>query len=402
MWHRRSGKDLTDLNIIIAEMMEHVGNYYYFFPTFAQGKKVIWEGKTKDEVPFLDYFPKELVDGKPNDSELKIKFKNGSMFQLIGTDNFDAIMGTNPIGCVFSEFSLQNPKAWDYIRPILTENGGWAIFNFTPRGLNHAWKLLQQAKNSPRWFWQVLTVKDTQAISEENLEEERKEMPDDLFRQEFYCEFIESAGAVFKGVDACVYEGDLTVKKEHTYQLGVDLAKFNDWTVLTPFSLVEFKSGKPDRFNQIDYPLQKAKIAAKYFQYGKPKTNIDATGVGAPIVDDLIHEGLGVEGITFTEQMRRDLLINLGILLEQRKIKIPNDPTLIDELKSFQYTLTPRGRTVIGVPEGMHDDCVMSLALAVWGIPEKPLKPRSQAQRELVKQFDANRNKRKSFAGLRY
>ena len=179
VWHRRSGKDLTDLNIIIAEMMEHVGNYYYFFPTFAQGKKVIWEGKTKDEVPFLDYFPKELVDGKPNDSELKIKFKNGSMFQLIGTDNFDAIMGTNPIGCVFSEFSLQNPKAWDYIRPILTENGGWAIFNFTPRGLNHAWKLLQQAKNSPRWFWQVLTVKDTQAISEENLEQERKEMTDD-------------------------------------------------------------------------------------------------------------------------------------------------------------------------------------------------------------------------------
>src|SRR6185437_16205257 len=108
IWHRRCGKDLTDLNIMIGEMAQTVGNYYYFLPTYSQAKKVIWEGKTKDGTPFLSFFPSELIESI-NNSELKIKFKNGSLFHLIGSDNIDSIVGTNPRGCVFSEFPLQDP-----------------------------------------------------------------------------------------------------------------------------------------------------------------------------------------------------------------------------------------------------------------------------------------------------
>ena len=400
IWHRRSGKDLTDLNIMIVEMVQNPGNYYYFFPTYQQAKKVIWEGKTKDGTPFLDYFPKELIENK-NDTELKIKLTTGSLFQLIGTDNIDSIVGTNPIGCVFAEYSLQNPKAWDYIRPILAENGGWAIFNFTPRGRNHGWKILQQAKDSERWFWEVLTVDDTRVISQEVLDQESKEMPRDLFRQEYYCEFLEDAGAVFRGVDQIVYQGNIPVDQERRYQLGVDLAKFQDFTSITPIDLTTFKIGRPERFNQMDYNLQKSKIEAWHYKYNKAKIWMDSTGVGEPIHDDLHARGLPVNPYHFTESTRRDLLTNLQIKIEQKIIQLPDDDVLLNELKSMHYELSESGRVKMVVPEGLHDDTIMSTALAVWDIPSKPITVKSKEDLEDLKQFDAFK-KDKPFTGSRY
>ena len=128
VWCRRSGKDKTLINLIIKEAMKRVGVYYYFFPTYNQGRKVMWDGIDRDGFKYMDHIPPELRDGDPNKAEMKQRLINGSLFQIIGTDNIDAIMGTNPVGCVFSEYALQNPAAWDLIRPILAENGGWAVF----------------------------------------------------------------------------------------------------------------------------------------------------------------------------------------------------------------------------------------------------------------------------------
>jgi phage terminase large subunit len=170
-------------------MMERVGTYYYFFPTYTQGKKILWNGMDKDGFKFIDHFPKALVKSK-NDTELKIEYKNGSIFQIIGTDNIDSIVGTNPVGCVFSEYALQNPKAWDFIRPILAENGGFAIFNYTPRGKNHGYDLYEMAKDNPKWFVQKLTIDDTGIISKEVIDEERASgMSEEMIQQEYYCSF---------------------------------------------------------------------------------------------------------------------------------------------------------------------------------------------------------------------
>ena len=359
-------------------MARKVGNYYYFLPTYSQAKKVIWEGKTKDGTPFLDFFPKQLLDGTPNNSELKIKFKNGSLFQLIGTDNIDAIVGTNPIGCVFSEFPLQDPRAWNFIRPILAENGGWAIFNGTPRGKNHAWNVLQIGKESG-WFTEVLTVDDTNVIPLEALEDERRQMPQDLFEQEYYCKFIDGAGQFFRRVRNNVYPKDTALTEIGDFQIGVDLAKYQDWTVITPFNLNHFVAYPQDRFNQVDWNLQKAKIEAVARRFSDALVWPDATGVGDPVVEDLRSRGLRIggennEGFKFTEQSRMNLLNNLAILMEQDKIRIPDDEGLLTELEAFQYSLTEKGKIKVTVPDGMTDDRVMSLALSVWGIRE-PIRP---------------------------
>ena len=189
IWHRRAGKDKLDINIMARAMQLKVGTYYYFFPTYSQGKKALWEGIGKDGIRYLDHFPDALVT-KKNETEMKIQYKNGSIFQVIGTDDIDKIVGTNPIGCIFSEYSLQSPKAWEFIRPILRENGGWAIFNFTPRGKNHAYELYTMALENPNWYVSKLTVDDTNILTVADIDEERASgMPEELIQQEYYCSF---------------------------------------------------------------------------------------------------------------------------------------------------------------------------------------------------------------------
>lgn len=212
VWHRRAGKDKTVLNFTITKMWERVGAYYYFFPTYAQGKKIIWDGAGKDGYRFMDHFPSEIVKSK-NEMDMQVEFTNGSIFQIIGTDKMDSIVGTNPIGCVFSEYAIQNPRAWDLTRPILKENDGWAVFVYTPRGRNHGWDLWQtvnQPVNAHRWYTSLLTVDHTRrdgpgengkpVFTLQDIEEERHEgMSEALIQQEYYCDFEGAMEGSFYG-----------------------------------------------------------------------------------------------------------------------------------------------------------------------------------------------------------
>jgi phage terminase large subunit len=187
---RRAGKDVTAFNLAVRQCLRKVCVVYYIFPTYAQGKKVIWDSITNDGERILDYIPDELIDSK-NSQEMKIRFANGSLLQIVGSDNYDALMGTNPQGVVFSEYALQDPRAYQYIRPILLANDGWAVFISTPRGKNHLWDLWQIAQNSPDWYAYKMTVADTGHIPLEEIEKERREglISDDLIAQEYFTSF---------------------------------------------------------------------------------------------------------------------------------------------------------------------------------------------------------------------
>ncbi len=392
-WHRRGGKDKTCFNFMVKKAFERKGTYFYFLPEYSQAKKVIWDNIDNDGFRMLDHVPKEVIKNT-NATELKIELVNGSVIQLIGADSFEKSgVGTNPVGVVFSEYSINEPNVWNFVRPILTANEGWAVFNFTPRGTNHAFQQLEFAKGDQNWFTQVLTVDDTQVLTEEQLDEERKSMPEDLFNQEYYCKFLEGAGAFFRKVDDAVYT-DIPDKIDgtHKYQIGVDLAKYQDYTVITVIDLATFKVVEIDRFNQLDYTTQKIRIentALRYKTEASPLIYIDSTGVGEPIFEDLAQRKLQIEPYRFTEQSRKDLLTNLQLVLEQGKIRIPNDERLVAELKSMQYHLSERGTLKIQVPDSMHDDMIMSLALACWQLPTNPYQPKSTTIRNLT--FETSR-----------
>jgi hypothetical protein len=375
VWNRRSGKDKTCFNYLIRRAVERVGTYFYFLPSYTLAKKVVWDNIDNDGFRMLDHIPEEIIKST-NATELKIELINGSVIQLIAADEFkNSGVGTNPIGVVFSEYSISSPEAWKFVSPILAANGGWAIFNFTPRGMNHAYALLQQAKENKNWFSEVLTLDDTHVLTPEALEEERTQQPQDIIEQEYFCKFIEGAGAFFRRITENVKITDPKPNPLHRYKMGVDLAKHQDYTVITVLDLMTFNVVEIERFNQIDWNLQKAKIEAMYLRYFKPAMTLDSTGLGDPIYDDLENRGMrNILGYKFTENSRKDLLTNLQLLLEQGKIKIPENEILIEELRSMRYELIgERGKTAIRVPEGLHDDMIMSLALSVWDIPQNPL-----------------------------
>jgi hypothetical protein len=199
VWHRRAGKDSCAINYTAKEAHRRIGVYWHVLPTQKQARKVIWQGIDKQGRRIIDQaFPKELVK-RSRDDEMMVEFKNGAIWQLVGGDNYDANVGSNPVGVVFSEWSITDPRAWEYVRPILAENGGWAWFIFTPRGKNHAFEMFEMAKSNPDWHTSLLTVDDTRAISREALQAELDAgMPLEKFRQEFYCDFeVANHGAVY-------------------------------------------------------------------------------------------------------------------------------------------------------------------------------------------------------------
>lgn len=195
VWHRRAGKDLTALNILGYKALQRRGLYWHVFPTYAQGKKIAWDGMTSDGERFMDYFPPELIKSV-NNVEMKVELANGSIYQIVGTDDVDKLVGTNPVGIIMSEWSLMNPKAWEYLEPILEANGGWALFVYTPRGRNHGFELYESARRDDDWFCQLLTVNDTRKpdgnpiVSIAQIDKLRKSgRPEEIIQQEYFCSF---------------------------------------------------------------------------------------------------------------------------------------------------------------------------------------------------------------------
>lgn len=237
-WHRRSGKDKTAWNFMITQALRRKGTYYYFFPTYKQAKRVIWLGMDKDGFRFRDHCPTpELAKGYHN-TELRIPLHNGSSIELIGADSYDHIMGTGPAGVVFSEYALITPRAWDFVRPMLRENDGWAVFITTPRGKNHAYSMWKKVEKLDYWYTSLLTVADTftpegqRVITDMMLDEERAEgMDEETLQQEYFCSWTGSMKGAYYGAQMDFLEergklGDFAWEPRllvHTaWDLGID------------------------------------------------------------------------------------------------------------------------------------------------------------------------------------
>jgi hypothetical protein len=211
VWHRRAGKDFVAAHQIAKMAHKRRGLYYHCLPSQRQARKVVWETLTRSGDRLIDQaFPLALRKGEANVTEMRIPLKCGSAYQLVGSDNYGGLIGSNPVGIVFSEWSLTDPRVWDYVRPILVENGGWAWFIYTPRGYNHGYDIKCVAESNPDWFFSTQTVEDTGILSQKDIDQERKDgMPEELIQQEFYCSFSSAnVGAILGSyIEAATNEG---------------------------------------------------------------------------------------------------------------------------------------------------------------------------------------------------
>lgn len=259
-FHRRAGKDDVFLHFTAVAAHERVGNYWYMLPEYSQARKSMWDavnphtGKRRiDEA-----FPKELRK-TTKENEMMIQFHCGSTFQLVGSDNFNSLVGSPPVGLVFSEYAISLPSAWGYLMPILEENGGWAGFNSTPRGKNHFKRMCEFAAKEPGWFFQSLTADQSGIFGKEQLQgilrqlqaEHGEEYGMALFMQEYYVSFEAAMpGSIWGDCITKLEAAGKITNVPHTegYPVftGSDLG-FDDSTVFWFYQIVE------DEIKVIDY-----------------------------------------------------------------------------------------------------------------------------------------------------
>ena len=198
VWHRRSGKDDVALNWTAVSALQKPATYWHMLPEASQARKAIWEAVNPNTgVRRIDQAFPLAIRSATRENEMFIRLVNGATWQVVGSDNFDSLVGSPPYGIVFSEWALSKPNAWSFLAPILRENGGWALFITTPRGDNHAGLMYAGVEHDPDWFVERLTAEDTGVFTADDLIKERKDLDrvhgpiigGAIFEQEYMCSF---------------------------------------------------------------------------------------------------------------------------------------------------------------------------------------------------------------------
>lgn len=380
-WHRRARKTTMALNILIQACAGTRNKTYgYVGPTYEQTKSIA----VVDPMMLKRYLPKEICRKPFNESELRQEFITGSVLEMKGADKPERIAGVGWQGVILEEWAkMKNGRQlWEEIlQPILRENNGWALFIFTPKGKNFAYEYFMRAgqDTTGEWGQSLLKASESGIIFPDELIKAKENMPERLYMQEFECAFLEGATSVFHDIEQCVLGILEPPQPNRRYIMGVDLGRTNDYTVLTVMDIGTNKVVAHQRFSDTSWALQKTKIVLEAKKYNNAQVVIDATGFSAgsvvaedlkeaPIVKDLQMVNLAVIPFKFTHQSKKALVEKLIISIEQRLITFPKIDALVNELQSFTYDVTQFGNIRYSAPEGMYDDCVISLGLAVWGL----------------------------------
>jgi len=216
--HRRAGKDIVSLHMIVLRALTRVGTHIYLFPYTVQARNVCWEGMDFSGKPFISNIPECLI-AKKNDARMQLTLINGSRIIFCGSNNLDPIIGSNPITLIYSEFALHHPLARQYLNPILIQNQGLEVIQSTPRGKNHLYELYEIVRENPKYHVEHLSIDQTfkldgsPIISKEQVDDARRMgMSEEMVRQEFMCDFnVGNMGAYYtREMDDMTREGRIT------------------------------------------------------------------------------------------------------------------------------------------------------------------------------------------------
>lgn len=333
---------------------------------------------------FVEHFPHRIMIQRAHDLELHVINLSGGTCEIRGktADNPTNLLGEGLDWLIVDEASRLKPVIWQsYLSQRLVDKQGWALLISTPRGKgwfydmhrrgvagSHHKKPEYESWNSPSW--------ENPLLRRDFIEAERGRLPEVVFRQEYGAEFMEGAGQVFRNVRELAF--GVFIEPMHTYDgkpdphrsycAGLDLARTVDYTVLVimdDLRQVVFV----DRFTRLDWSLQGKRLVAALERYGNPPCLVDSTGAGEPVYEGLLALGVNAKPYPFSNASKNALVNNLALACERRDIVLPTAdlcPELVDELESFQYSVTDAGAVKTGAPTGYHDDCVIALALACW------------------------------------
>ncbi len=372
VWYRRSGKDEFALAAAAVGSQLEVGNYWHMLPEAAQARKAIWDAVDPHRgIRRINSAFPESIRKKTRDSDMMIEFKNGSTWQVVGSDNFDSLVGSTPRGIVFSEWALSDPQAWAYLKPILEENNGWAIFITTPRGPNHGYRMYNAAVRSPDWHASVITPHDTGLIDDVSLMRIRQEYIElygevlgiAMFEQEYLCSFEAAIlGAIYAREMRKAREenriGEVLYDPAYPVETWWDLG-YRDacsiWFVQRIGAMLHVIDYYENSQSGLDHYVQT--LQEKGYVYSHHLVPHDAGKGELGSGKTLIEQGSAL-GIVLERQPQTPLIAGINAtrpLIARMRFDSKKCERGIDGLTQYRYEWNEQRKTLSGTP--LHDWC---------------------------------------------
>lgn len=305
-----------------------------------------------------------------NNTDYIIRLPNGAFIQFISLHEPDNLRGEGLHHIVVDEAAFVAEGTWDKVlRPMLAARQGSAWLISSPNGHNWFYKMFQRGLDPLETDYASYTAPSASSpvMLEVELASIRKDTPERVFLQEYMAEFLEDGGAVFRNLKNCIVPYP---EKQYRARvvIGVDWARYNDYTVLTVMDIQTRQVIEIDRFNQIDWTMQRNRLLALCKRYEVAVIWAESNSIGEPNIEELRKRELPIYGFATTPSSKPQLINGLALAFEQQDIGIPDDPLLLGELQAYTLERLPGGGFRYNAPSGLHDDMVISLALTWHGL----------------------------------
>jgi phage terminase large subunit-like protein len=354
---RQFGKTMLGINQMLYWAINHKGcNIAWVTPIYKQSKKVFDEmEKVTKSSGLFEY----------NRSDLTISGFN-SQIQFFSGERPDNIRGNTFDYLIVDEMAFTRPELWsEVLSATVLVKGKKVIFISTPKGKNHFYQLSLQPNYDNRYKYFHYSSYDNPMIDAEDLEERKRSLPKHIFEQEYLAKFIDNASGLFKNVDSCVIK-----PAERTQKLfgGLDIGRADDYTVLTILNK-NYQMVYVQRWRQQEWSKIIDEVATKIREYNA-EIFVEVNNQGDVFFEMLQNKVYNnVQPYVTTTATKPIMIEDLAVHFENKDIGILNENWLVDELNAFTYIYNEKTRRVqYGAPQGIHDDGVMSLALAVQSI----------------------------------
>lgn len=310
-----------------------------------------------------------MIPGARSVYEDKILYyPGGGMIEIRSAHDPDQLRGAGLQGLVFDEAAfVQSEDVWDAsLLPTLLDYKAPALIPSTPKGRNWFWRLYQQGLD-PAFpdveSFNFPTVTNPY-IDPAEIEQIRLRTPERTFRQEYLAEFLDDAGGVFRYVRDAVNVQTDKYDPDHQYVIGVDWGKEKDFSVFICVDVTEKRVVEMLRSNKVEYALQRGRLMAMYERWLPVVIIAEENNIGKAVREQLERDGLPIRPFVTSNTSKQEIIDQLALAFEQHTISLPDDPVLLGELEAYEMQRLPSGRMRYQAPNGMHDDCVMALALA--------------------------------------
>ncbi len=300
-----------------------------------------------------------------NDSKMTIELANKRKMWFVSGEKPDNMYGDDVAAAVVEEASRLRQESWHALRSTLTATRGPCRIIGNVKGKkNWFYKQCRRAEAGAHgWGFSKIVSSDAVAggvLDAQEILDAQADLPEAVFKELYLCEPNDEGSNPF-GLKA-IAGAIRPMSSQPPKWWGVDLAKSVDWTAAIGLD----RASQVSRFARFQQPWPET---TKELSLITQRALVDSTGVGDPIVDTLQKGRSNFQGFKFTSESKQRIMEGLAVAIqkgakgEKGGVWYP-DGVIVSELEAFEFQYTRTG-VKYSAPEGMHDDTVCALALAV-------------------------------------